>query len=29
VQGFLFSTPMPPDKVAEFMRQHVNLIEGG
>ncbi|ABB31229.2 diguanylate cyclase/phosphodiesterase with PAS/PAC sensor(s) [Geobacter metallireducens RCH3] len=22
VQGYLFSTPMPPEKVAEFMREH-------
>uniref|UniRef100_A0A831UEK3 EAL domain-containing protein n=1 Tax=Geobacter metallireducens TaxID=28232 RepID=A0A831UEK3_GEOME len=29
VQGYLFSTPMPPDRVAEFMRNHAELAEAG
>ncbi|WP_246561591.1 putative bifunctional diguanylate cyclase/phosphodiesterase [Geobacter grbiciae] len=29
VQGYLFSTPMPPDKVAEFMREHGRSAGGG
>ncbi|MBT0894985.1 EAL domain-containing protein [Geobacter hydrogenophilus] len=29
VQGYLFSTPMPPDKVIEFMREHGRSAGGG
>ncbi|CAG0932232.1 putative signaling protein [Rhodocyclaceae bacterium] len=29
VQGFLFSTPMPPDRVIEFMREHGGLAKAG